>query len=223
MSASAQHSIDTTGAIRAITPASCATERVAPQSTVVALVAAARATHSNAAAASEEAGFVNAPVLVIAPAASVEANAATLEAPAAPEAQVADQKALLQFVASTKPAEATDMDADVSAACVIPQAITFKGEAEFPCDAVIEGEFEGTLRVGPAARVSIAKTGMVEGQIHGHSIHVDGAVSGEVRAIGGLASFGPKAFCSGQIHYTRLAIEEGAEIEASMKRIPQTV
>lgn len=225
MSALAQPNIESTEAPRVITPASGATER-APQSTVVELVAAARATHNNTAVASHAAGFVNAPVLVIAPAAREEAQADTPELPAAPvavEAPVADQKALLQFVASTKPAEASEPGADLSAACVIPQAITFKGEAEFPCDAVIEGEFEGILRVGPAARVSIAGTGMVEGKIQGHSVHVDGTVSGEVRAIGGLASFGPRAFCSGEIHYTRLAIEEGAEIEASMKRVPQAV
>lgn len=227
MSALAQPTFDSTVAPGASAPAADHVARVAPPASVISLVASARAAHEASAAPRPmpaSAGYSGA--LVATPIASnAEATALAPEAISDEPEQVApvsDQKSLLQFVASTKPAEDTAPAAESPAvACVIPQSITFKGEATFPCDAVIEGEFDGTLRVGPNARVTIAAAGMVEGNVYGQNVHVEGSVSGEVHAIGGLASFGPKAFCSGQIHYTRLSIAEGAEIEASMKRVPQ--
>lgn len=234
MSASAQPIFDSAVTTGPATPTAEHVNRMPPQSTVIALVASARAAHESsfapralpASVSGHSGALPHAPVATAiempapAPAPAADSMAAELQA----VSPVADQKTLLQFVASTKPAEDDAPVADSSAvACVIPQSITFKGEASFPCDAVIEGEFDGTLRVGPNARVTIAAAGMVEGSVYGQSVHVDGSVSGEVHAIGGLASFGPKAFCSGQIHYTRLSIAEGAEIEASMKRVPQAV
>lgn len=225
MSALAQPSFDGAAPTATALPTANAVERFVPPSSVITLIANARAAQAASAAESPApaAAFVNAPVLIPAPR-PTPAPAASVAVEPQATAPVADQKSLLQFVASTKPAEESAPAAEGAAvACVIPQSITFKGEASFPCDAVIEGEFDGTLRVGPSARVTIAAAGMVEGHVYGQSVHVEGSVSGEVHAIGGLASFGPKAFCSGQIHYTRLSIAEGAEIEASMKRVPQAV
>lgn len=232
MSASAQPIFESAIATGSATPTAEHVDRMPPQSTVIALVASARAAHESsfapralhASVSGHSDALPNAPVATAtempAPAPAADSMAAERQA----VSPVSDQKTLLQFVASTKPAEDDAPVADSSAvACVIPQSITFKGEASFPCDAVIEGEFDGTLRVGPNARVTIAAAGMVEGSVYGQSVHVEGSVSGEVHAIGGLASFGPKAFCSGQIHYSRLSIAEGAEIEASMKRVPQSV
>lgn len=232
MTALAHPTFDSIAATDAPTPAADQSARIAPPSSVISLVPAARiAQEASIAPTSIPVSLSgNSGAMLIAPAANATEAPVPLQPvdSKAPEAKavapVADQKSLLQFVASTKPAEDAAPAAERAAvACVIPQSITFKGEASFPCDAVIEGEFDGTLRVGQNARVTIAAAGMVEGNVYGQNVHVEGSVSGEVHAIGGLASFGPKAFCSGQIHYTRLSIAEGAEIEASMKRVPQAV
>lgn len=231
MTALAQPAFESTVATGPAAPAAEQVARMHGQSSVIALVASARASHESSMTPRALPSSGNYGALPIAPVAfaadapaPAPAAADTMAAEPQAVAPVADQRTLLQFVASTRPAEDTAPAAEAAAvACVIPQSITFKGEATFPCDAVIEGEFDGTLRVGPTARVTIAAAGMVEGNVYGQNVHVDGSVSGEVHAIGGLASFGPKAFCSGQIHYTRLAIAEGAEIEASMKRVPQAV
>ena len=161
------------------------------------------------------------------PAEAAPARLATHE-PAAASTALAEAKPatadadVLKFVASTNPKSSVQSE-PTAAPCVIPQAISFRGEATFRTDAVIEGRFEGTVRVGQGAKVTVSDTGMVQGEIHGRNVHVDGTVDGQIHATGGLASFGASAHCTGQIHYSRLAIEEGAVIEASMKRVQQPV
>jgi cytoskeletal protein CcmA (bactofilin family) len=106
-----------------------------------------------------------------------------------------------------------------STTCVMPAAIHFKGKAAFQSDVLIEGSVEGQVSANGGHKISVLRSAEVKGDVTAESVHVDGIVDGKVNAQGGLASFGPNSTCFGEIAYTRLAIEDGAVVEASMKRI----
>lgn len=103
-------------------------------------------------------------------------------------------------------------------ACVIPRQVSFKGTARYNGDVLLEGRFEGALTV-ENGKMNVAATATHIGEITAPNIRVEGKVDGTVNVGAGLASFGPRSSCSGAIHYGRISIEEGAEIEATMKRV----
>ena len=100
--------------------------------------------------------------------------------------------------------------------------MSFKGDAHFPCDVKLEGMFEGKLTAEPNKTITITQTGDATGEFKATNIRLDGKASGHLTADGGLASFGNKAVYAGQLTYGRLGIEEGAEVDATMKKIPVT-
>ena len=94
----------------------------------------------------------------------------------------------------------------------------FKGTADFPCSVRIQGEFEGKVTAAEGFTITVESAGVLSGESHATNIRIEGKADGVIEASGGLASFGPKATCTGEVRYTRLAIEEGADVEASMKK-----
>lgn len=104
--------------------------------------------------------------------------------------------------------------------CALPKGLSFRGDAHFPCDVQINGTLEGKLTAEPNKTITVAETGEVKGALVATNVRVEGKADGQITADGGLASFGPKSVCIGQISYGRLGIEEGAEVEASMKKVP---
>lgn len=104
--------------------------------------------------------------------------------------------------------------------CALPQGLTFKGEAHYPCDVRIDGMVLGNVTAEPNRTITISREGKIKGSLKATNVRVDGEADGEITATGGLASFGAKSVCKGQIAYGRLMIAEGADVEASMKKIP---
>lgn len=102
---------------------------------------------------------------------------------------------------------------------VIPAQITFTGEATFDCDVRIAGNISGTLSATKGHSFLVEKGASVNGTLTATNIHVDGTTEGEIVASGGLVSFSASAISKGHITYTRLRIAEGAEVEASMKKL----
>jgi len=82
----------------------------------------------------------------------------------------------------------------------------------------IQGEFEGKVTAAEGFTITVESAGVLSGESHATNIRIEGKADGVIEASGGLASFGPKATCTGEVRYTRLAIEEGADVEASMKK-----
>lgn len=111
----------------------------------------------------------------------------------------------------------TDKTGDGESTSVIPRQVTFKGAARFHGDVRLEGRFEGEMTV-EGGGVEIAVDAEHTGDVVARSIRVEGKIDGKVDVGSGLASFGPNSTCTGSIHYGRIAIEEGAAIEAMMKR-----
>lgn len=107
--------------------------------------------------------------------------------------------------------------------CVLPSGLSFKGEARFPCGVQIEGAFDGKVTAASDQTITVAKGGRVKGEIKATNVHVEGGVDGQIIADGGLARFGATAKFTGEVTYARIGIEEGADIEASMKKLTPKV
>ena len=102
---------------------------------------------------------------------------------------------------------------------VIPAQITFAGEASFEGDVRIAGTISGTVSAANGRSIVVEKGASVNGTLKSTNIHVEGSTEGDIFASGGLASFSASAVSKGHITYSRLRIAEGAEVEASMKKL----
>ena len=129
------------------------------------------------------------------------------------------QKTATAETPSASPAAARTLTAAAAVQeCAIPEGLKFTGEATFPCNVRILGKVEGSIRAGSTNTITVAPGGNIKGKATAQNLRIEGAADGEMCAAGGLASFGAKAVCKGQVSYGRIAIEEGADIEASMKK-----
>ncbi|MCY1165259.1 Polymer-forming cytoskeletal [compost metagenome] len=145
--------------------------------------------------------------------------------PVAPDSQTqrppADHLRFVQRPAEIRPAAiqpATEQLREVRT-CVLPKGLTFIGEAHYPCDVRIDGVVDGKVTAEPDRTITVEKDGKFKGSLKATNVRIEGEVDGEVSATGGLASFGPKSVCKGHITYGRLTIAEGADVEASMKKL----
>lgn len=102
---------------------------------------------------------------------------------------------------------------------VIPSQITFAGDATFDCDVRIAGNITGTVTASAGRSINVEKGATVNGTLKATNVRIDGTTEGEISAEGGLASFTASAVSKGHITYSRLRIVEGAEVEASMKKL----
>ena len=103
-------------------------------------------------------------------------------------------------------------------ACTLPKGVSFKGKASFACDVQIDGTFEGDLVASQGSSATISAGATFTGNITATNITIDGHAHGSVDASAGVARFGAASTCTGNVLYGRLAIAEGAEIEATTKK-----
>ena len=103
--------------------------------------------------------------------------------------------------------------------CTFPAGLSFEGDASFPCDFAVMGTIKGKVALSGQSKLVIAAGGKVEGEIVAKSISIDGEANGKIDASGGLVSFGENARCTGSIQYGRMSMAEGAEVEATMKKV----
>lgn len=106
-----------------------------------------------------------------------------------------------------------------AAVCTFPAGLSFEGDATFPCDFAVMGSIKGKVALTGHSKLVIAAGGKVEGEIVAKSISIDGEANGKIDASGGLVSFGENARCTGSIQYGRMSMAEGAEVEATMKKV----
>lgn len=143
---------------------------------------------------------------------------ATLSANAVREPAAAART--LSFPAGAVPATASTPQASKNApACTFPPGLSFEGTASFPCDFAVQGAIKGKVELTGKSRLVIAAGGKVDGEIVAKNISIDGEAHGKIDASGGLVSFGESARCTGSIQYARMSMAEGAEVEATMKKV----
>lgn len=114
-------------------------------------------------------------------------------------------------------AQAPEIGADRT--CVLPKGLSFTGEAHYPCDVRIDGIVDGKITAEPDRTITVESEGKFKGSLKATNVRIEGSADGDITATGGLASFGAKSVCKGHITYGRLKIAEGADVEASMKKL----
>lgn len=125
-----------------------------------------------------------------------------------------DERLLPEFVASPRgvlPVKETSS--------ILPEQITFTGEANFEGDVRIAGKLLGIVCTKDKHTISVEEGGSVKGTLRATHLSIHGTTEGEHFAEGGLANFSSTAVSKGTITYSRLRISEGADVEASMRKI----
>ena len=101
----------------------------------------------------------------------------------------------------------------IAAGTEIVGSINFSGHLD------IEGVIRGTIDAvaeDEDAMVRIVNTGRVEGEIHAPSIAVYGTLTGDVYSSKHLL-LASKAWVRGDIHYTKMEMDAGAQVEGNLK------
>lgn len=156
-----------------------------------------------------------APALTVpAPTLPVATAAQTLRPPTEPLRFV--QKVSETRLASVQPASDQLREDRI---CVLPKGLTFTGEAHYPCDVRIDGVVDGKVTAEPNRTITVESEGKFKGSLKATHVRINGEADGDIAATGGLASFGQKSVFKGHITYGRLTIAEGADVEASMKKL----
>ena len=98
-------------------------------------------------------------------------------------------------------------------ATVIGAGARFVGQITGDEDILIQGRFEGDIRVD--RRVTVAPSGDVQGDIHGRSVVVGGRVHGQVRA-DERAELLASASVQGNVNAPKVVIAEGAQLQGNV-------
>lgn len=100
-----------------------------------------------------------------------------------------------------------------SAATVLGPGTRFVGELAGDEDIVLNGSFQGTVRVD--RRITVGPEGSVEGEIHGRQVLVAGRVHGDVHA-SERAELTSSCTVEGGVTAPKIVIAEGARLEGSV-------
>lgn len=158
----------------------------------------------------------------IKPAAPIEATESQTPsiAPTAPTPRaLPDPLRFPQKVSELRTGQVQAPESGSNRTCVLPKGLTFTGEAHYPCDVRIDGVVDGKITAEPDLTITVECEGKFKGSLKATNVRIEGSADGEITATGGLASFGPNSVCKGHITYGRLKISEGADVEASMKKL----
>ncbi len=97
---------------------------------------------------------------------------------------------------------------------VIGPTLVFKGELSADEDLVIEGTIEGTI-AHHKKNLTIGKQGRVTAHIHASSVVVEGELNGDIHS-DGLVSMAKGSTVNGNIHCTRVVMEDGARFNGKI-------
>jgi cytoskeletal protein CcmA (bactofilin family) len=155
------------------------------------------------------------------PAMSVPVPSASVMAAAQSQRPVAEPLRFPQKIsdAHNSPATQSPVQQRHDRTCVLPKGLMFTGEAHYPCDVRIDGIVNGKMTAEPDRTITVESEGKFKGSLKATNVSIEGEVDGDIAAAGGLASFGQNSVCKGHITYGRLKIAEGADVEASMKKL----
>ena len=101
----------------------------------------------------------------------------------------------------------------------LPAGIRFEGEATFPCNLAIEGEFKGSLTLSNSSVLLVSHGGVVDGAVRAQDARVEGTVLGELDCSNGSVEFESTSQCTARVLYRDLSIARGAQVEAELQRV----
>lgn len=102
---------------------------------------------------------------------------------------------------------------------VIGEDAILKGDIKNCREIEIYGYVEGTLEAG---KVVVHPQGRLYGKVRAETAEVQGEVQGDIR-IRQLIAIRRSGSVSGTVKYGRLAMEEGAELAASVRNVPPSI
>lgn len=105
-----------------------------------------------------------------------------------------------------------------SDAAVLTHGIRIKGELTGKADLFIDGEVEGSIRLGDS-RLTIGPNGRVKANIEAREIAVQGSVEGNLRGRERIL-LGSSSRTKGDLEAPRVAIEEGAHFKGRVEMGP---
>lgn len=100
-----------------------------------------------------------------------------------------------------------------AAATVIGPKARFEGEISGDEDVLIQGRFEGNIKV--QRRVTVAASGELKGDIHARAVVVGGRVHGQIRA-DERAELLASASVQGNVIAPKVVIAEGAQLQGNV-------
>lgn len=99
-------------------------------------------------------------------------------------------------------------------ATVIGREAKFRGEISGSTDLVIDGEFEGTIRL-TGAKLTVRPEGRVKATVSAQDVAVAGQVQGEIRATGRI-ELRDGSVVLGDVCAKSLSIEDGATLRGGV-------
>ena len=104
---------------------------------------------------------------------------------------------------------------DLSTTTLIPKGTRIEGDLNFLGCLEIEGTVVGNVRSeDQKSRVRILHGGLLEGEIRVSDVVINGNVRGDIFA-GNLIKLASKAVVEGNIHYSLIEVDKGAEVIGS--------
>ncbi|ACE86050.1 bactofilin family protein [Cellvibrio japonicus] len=100
---------------------------------------------------------------------------------------------------------------------LISRGTRLVGDLHFSGDLQLEGQIEGNIfaEASKDAKLVIADTGLIKGEIHVPVVVVNGRVEGNIHAAKHL-ELAKKAWVTGTVHYNVIEIVNGAKINGSL-------
>lgn len=100
---------------------------------------------------------------------------------------------------------------------LISRGTRIVGDVHFSGDLQLEGQVVGNIIAEPAkdAKLVVADTGQVEGEIHVPVVVINGRVDGNIHSSKHL-ELAKKALVTGTVHYHAIEIVSGARIDGSL-------
>ncbi len=99
----------------------------------------------------------------------------------------------------------------------LPPGFSFVGSATLTSDYLLEGGFSGQIDAHDSV-VCVDKNASLSGDLTSHHAVVAGAVTGSIDCIKGCVLFESTSVCDVSVCYLEMEVEQGASVNARMRR-----
>jgi cytoskeletal protein CcmA (bactofilin family) len=147
-----------------------------------------------------------------------EAKPSSPVTPAASDYASPNQRPPAPFASSPTSSAPPPAQAPRSDAAVLTRGIRIKGELTGKADLVIDGEVEGSIRLGDS-RLTIGQAGHIRAHIEAAEIFVRGKVEGNLRGRERVV-LGSSCHVIGDLESPRVVIEDGARFKGRVEMGP---
>src|SRR5579863_7827534 len=127
-------------------------------------------------------------------------------------------KSPVTSASSSQPSTAPPAYSASPEAAMLTQGIRIRGELTGKADLFIDGNVEGSIRLGDS-RLTVGPSGQIKADIEAREIHIRGNVQGNLRGRERII-LGNTCIVKGDLEAPRIAIEEGAQLKGRVEMGP---